>query len=192
LSGKQIEEIDSRETKLPTGKLVKENLFPYGATLGIGLVFLLTGASIPLAEKMFFQKYAPISKAEGIEVLESHGIPDNLQNQIEYLLEDNAAVVMIGRALYPRFYLAEEEEQGGRWLGEAYLNDRFTFYLAGPYSSHVVLPMNFPPVIFPNASDVLVFGCQRQDHVHAIAVVLINLDDQLYYNDEQQMALGCS
>lgn len=192
LSGKGLEESDSYKTRARDGKREKGNLFPYRATVGIGMAFLLIGASVPLAERLFSQKYDPLSETASIALLESQGISNNLQTQIAYLLEDDAAVAMIGRALYPRFYQAEEEEQGGRWSGEAYLYNRFTFYLAGPDAAHVVLPLNFPPAVFLNATDVLVFGCQRQGHVQAVAVVLINLDGQIYYLDEQRITLGCS
>jgi hypothetical protein len=63
-----------------------------------------------------------------------------------------------------------------------YYHDRpyshIDFYLSSPYDSGIVLPIDNPPVDFPNAVDVTVLGCPTQDYYSALAIIIHSSDGE--------------
>jgi hypothetical protein len=54
------------------------------------------------------------------------------------------------------------------------------FYLAGPENWSIVLPLDDTPQFFPNAQDVLVFGCRVENYLIAQVIVLLNTPGMIY------------
>ncbi len=99
------------------------------------------------------------------------------------ILEDTTIEAYVGRGLYPRFYQAGEGEPGTSYRWPAHTErdySRLGFYLAGPANWSVVLPLDDTPQFFPNAQDVLVFGCRVENYLIAQVIVLLNTPGMIY------------
>jgi hypothetical protein len=93
------------------------------------------------------------------------------QHEIERFLAQDAAAVVAGRALYPRFYRAQEGEPGSGWWAFRERDfARLGFFVIGPERANVILPLETSPDWFPNASDVIVVGCQEEDYIEAASI----------------------
>jgi hypothetical protein len=145
------------------------------AYTGIGLVIFLLGASLPLVESAIKPRYTRQTEQAWLEELK----------QSEALRQDHPAVltaldkiqsgqllVLQGRALYPRYYASGEGEPGTAVTPFTPTDfARFSFYLVGPKNMGVMLPlMQQPAVAFPDATDVLVIGCQENRYLRALLV----------------------
>jgi hypothetical protein len=129
---------------------------------GIGLIPLIVEVVIP-------PRYFNLPKRD---LLASVMLFDDGEIR-DFLAHDNAVVVE-GRALYPRYYKAGEGEPGENWAAFIERNyDRLGFSLVGPENGSVIIPLEEPPEIFPNASDVIVVGCREEDYIDA-ALVLVS------------------
>jgi hypothetical protein len=114
-------------------------------------VILLLGASIPLTELVFPQKYVP------------------LNTPIAPLTE----VTLRGRAIYPRWYDAGEGEPGTAKLGYGEANEaRLVFFLVGEANTLVIFPLETAPMSFPNASEVTVSGVWEAGFVRAERIAI--------------------
>jgi hypothetical protein len=158
----------------------------------IGVIILGIGLSIPLAEGLFPQRYSQLSKAEAVEILEENLSLSNENVNIDpsALLNDPSIEAYLGRGLYPRYYRAGKGEPGTafRWPAHTPRDyHRLGFYLAGPDNWSVVLPLNDAPQFFPNAQDVLVFGCQVENYLIGQVVVILGPDKAIH-----QASLSCS
>jgi hypothetical protein len=109
-------------------------------------IILLLGASIPLTESAFPQKYPPLNAP----------------------IVPSTEVILHGRAIYPRWYDAGEGEPGTAKLGYGVTNEaRLVFFLAGEENTLVIFPLKTAPISFPNASDVMITGTQEDGFVRA-------------------------
>jgi hypothetical protein len=114
-------------------------------------VILLLGASIPLTEFAFPQKYTPL--------------PTPIATSTE--------VTLRGRAIYPRWYDAGEGEPGTAKLGYGVTDEaRLVFFLVGEQNTLVIFPFTAAPAFFPNASDVTITGTQQDGFVRAEGIVV--------------------
>lgn len=124
----------------------------YGTWRGIFLIsaaILLLGASIPLTELAFPRQYAPLNT-----------LPSN-----------GTEVVIHGRAIYPRWYDAGEGEPGTAKLGYGASDEaRLVFFLVGEENTLVIFPLKTAPKSFPNASEVIVTGTQKDGFIQALIV----------------------
>ncbi|MFH1185615.1 MAG: hypothetical protein V1755_11360 [Chloroflexota bacterium] len=146
-------------------------------TLSILPGLFLIGCLVPLAGVLHPLRYPPQPASALIE--ESNPYMGSLglnSEDVEAFLTQPGAVVLNGRALYPRFY-----RQG---VGVLFSNQPFhalnyprtIFVLIGPHGMvYVILPGRAPETL-PNASDAIVLGCRGGDQyynlVSALAVVL--------------------
>ena len=150
----------------------------------VSAVILLLGFCPLWAEWIIPPRYPLGAKEELIARLDLERVLNPAETaagfSIKQILNSKEVVVLQGRALYPRYYRAE---QGGSMDGwAAYVsreNNRLGFTLMGPIESRVVLVLNDVPgsgsiPAFPNASDVVVIGCPEGNYVEALAVVLQN------------------
>ena len=100
------------------------------------LIIVLCGASLPLTEMAFPQKYTQPAGMTQAQVITVHG-----------------------RAIYPRWYAAGDGEPGTAKLGYGKSDqDRLVFFLVGEKNALVILPISPSPRFFPNASDVTITG----------------------------------
>jgi len=105
------------------------------------VVITLLGASIALTEVVFPQKY------------QSSATITTLSDQ---------QVIILGRAIYPRWYDIDEGEPGSAKLGYGKMDEaRLVFFLTGEQNTLVIFPINPAPKFFPNSSDVTVTGTQE-------------------------------
>ncbi len=113
-------------------------------------VILLVGASIPLTEVVFPQKYSDTAVCP-------------------FALQENETCVP-GRAIYPRYYPSGDGEPGTAKLGyEISPEARLVFWLAGPQPGLVILPLETAPSSFPHAADVWVVGQKDGEMLRARA-----------------------
>jgi hypothetical protein len=106
---------------------------------------LLLGASLPLTE-FAFPKIAPLKAAAPLP----------------------GESVFSGRAVYPRFYKANQGEPGSAKLGYGKsAQARLVFYLVGEQSGLVIFPINTSPGFFPNAANVTIYGTQQDGFMQA-------------------------
>ncbi len=140
-----------------------------------GLVFLALGLSPLLVEKGIKPRYTPLMDAEQLEILQQAMNPGENAQTLEQFRQDERAVVLQGRAFYPRYLDEGQGEPGGDW--PAYMPRDFArlgFTLMGPRQAQVIVRMesDSPPERFPNAAEVFVVGCKSVDFVDAAAVIV--------------------
>lgn len=150
-----------------------------------GLLFFLTGSSLPLSEMVFPERY-PLVSQDGIlnhikssSSLERSGLDRACFQQV--VAEDRLRVVQ-GRALYPRYYEAGDGENFTAAAGYAIIDEgRLVFELVGQAEYRVVFPMSQVPDSFPNASDVSVIYGDNGD----IWLILLKHEDEerIYISD---------
>jgi hypothetical protein len=135
--------------------------------LGIGMVPLIVEFAIP-------ERYAVTPEKDLITK-----VSEFTDMEIQSFLDHEDAVVIQGRALYPRFYKAGIGEPGNGWPAFSSRDfDRFTLIvILDSQNSNVILPMEEPPEYFPHASDVVVVGCRKGDYIDAAIVKLLGDGD---------------
>jgi hypothetical protein len=148
-----------------------------------GLCLLLGGAILPIAEHIVPPRYS-LYDNQGIITLyqnalastPTHGAPS--PEEIAVFLNQDGAVYLYGRALYPRFYQAGHGVSNtARDIFRVEAYNRLAFYLVGSQRAGVILPLQDSPSTFPNASDVLVFGCQAANEHSVDALVIARIDE---------------
>jgi hypothetical protein len=126
-----------------------------------GLLFFGIGAFLPLSEMIFSKAYPPIPQAEILNKLASS--PALKQSKFDAacfqrLVAENQLSITQGRAVYPRYYEANDGETFTDSAGYKAVDEgRLVFQLVGQTNQRVVFPMSEPPDFFPNASDVTLF-----------------------------------
>ncbi len=135
----------------------------------LSIIFLGLGFSPLLIERFVPQRYAKIGREDIAPYF-------NDAPGLEQFVEEEA-IMLQGRALYPRFYKYDQGEPGGEWPAfSAREYPRLGFVLGGPWNAHVVLPLDAAPEFFPHATDAIVIGCPAEEHIRAKLVVLMNED----------------
>jgi hypothetical protein len=156
---------------------------PWKSLLLAGAGFFLLTAAIPLSERLIPDHFQEMTAESALASLQAQGLLQSAgvdRAVIDRLLESETAEVLIGRAMYPRFYKAGKGLLGGGWPAyEPRDYSRLGFYLS-PSNTPVVLPAETAPVPFPNASDVLVVGCKQSDRVEALLVAILNGPQQVF------------
>jgi len=158
------------------------------------LIFLLIGATLPLSGQFFPRRYPAQTQAQLFTLLEQKG----------YLQEmgfDRAALnalskqwpdfrVINGRALYPRYFWENEGIPKNRHPYSVMGFPRIAFTMIGPSGENSVILPQDEIFYFPNASDVIVLGCQQGDYIDALAVVVIE-DQTVVYARQPGSPLQC-
>lgn len=110
-------------------------------------------------------------------------VDDNDENlvrakDIEVFLEQESAIAIHGRALYPRYYGRNQGLGVTTGLPQYHYKPygRIGFQLINAQNWGVVLPLIESPASFPNASDVIVIGCDRGKTIQAL-IVLVRGED---------------
>lgn len=141
-----------------------------GAAAG---VVLLGGLLLPLAELIIPQRYTPEIQQLAAEIASQTTEIQMAVGQPEEFMQQPGAVRMVGRALYPRWYKADDGEPGNGWAAykpqpEAHLG----FMMVGPYGEQqMVLTIGESPEKFKNAADIIVYGCKKPDFIDVRLVV---------------------
>jgi hypothetical protein len=130
---------------------------------------------LPVLEKTIPSPYPETRKAELINnLLDSDLLAGHERVLLGDLLEAGGQAYP-GRALFPRFYPTGEGEPGTANPMGPLDYRRLGFYLLGPETTPVLLPMDKKPQYFPNASDVIVIFDQDREPV---AVGVYNGSDE--------------
>jgi hypothetical protein len=175
------------EASIPRATSIRQALVR-GAVI-LAILFGL-GALVPLAERVFPERYANVDTSE---VLAEHGdqlarAGLDLQEIQSFLLHANAEL-SIGRALYPRYY---PEFQGEVHFYPVVVMGfpRTTFTLIGPQGEQgIVLPGEKPDYL-PHTADVLVLGCREQFYLDAAAVIVLD-EESVIYTRTPESTLEC-
>ncbi len=133
------------------------------------LLLGLIGGLVPLAGALYPLRYPPASATTLGEKFRNIGLS---AASLDAFLQTPGAVALYGRALYPRFYR--------RGTGELYAIDPFlpagyartVFVLIGPQGMQYVTLPGAAPQTFPNASDIVLLGCQSVDQGNSVVSAL--------------------
>lgn len=129
------------------------------------------GLLIPLSEAVIPARYQPIDSPQAIQMWEENAAGTAFD--VADFLQQPGAEVLVGRALYPRYYRAGQGEPGGEWAAFNPLPfSRLGFVLLGPRDNHVILPWMGTPPALPNGADVVVYGCQAEGYFRAAALLI--------------------
>jgi hypothetical protein len=184
-----IEDVD-RDSTWNRIKSLPQKMTPPARSGIILAVILLSVGLIPVfVDGLVPQRYDRKSKKVLLVSLSLYG-----EKEIDHFVADENAVVVEGRALYPRYYRAGEGEPGGGWAAFAERDyDRLGFSLIGAERGGVIMPMEEPPGTFPHASDVIVVGCQNEEFIDA-AVIFVdsgNPDETVVFIRPNLNELAC-
>lgn len=164
------------------------------------LVFILgVGALIPLPEILFEPRYAVRPAEETLTLLEEKGLLEQTgfsRDEFLAFLSQPNAFLHEGRALYPRYYRADEGEPDRSTHFRPLEYQRLVFTLIGPYSANsegVIIPGDLPPFDF-HAGDVIVLGCWNTTYyapfLDAVAV-FVTSDEGYAYTRSPGASLAC-
>ncbi len=134
---------------------------------------MLVGALLlPLSEILIPARYQPIDRAAAVVQWQASKLAAHTSLDIDVFLEQPNAVILTGRALWPRYYGAGAGEPGDQWPAFNPLPfARLGFVLIGQQVDQVVLALRAAPPAFPMASDVVVFACEEDNYLRAMAVI---------------------
>jgi hypothetical protein len=159
-----------------------------------GLPFFLIGMGLVFGHHLFGSLYPAKSQQELLQIYQnaSQSTSDAEITMLKGFLQKDGATIVHGKALYPVYLKAEEGMVNVNWPSFApQPYNRLAFYLIGPQSISVNLPMDSPPLSFPDGASVMVIGCKVQTgDINALSV-LIQGDTPVYYNSEAFLTLSC-
>ncbi len=146
------------------------------------LIFLLIGATLPLAEITIPAHFPKESQAQlTAEFLNTDIDQQSPQTRQELgpFTQQEGFVALKGSVFYPRYYPALQGEPGSGWPAynpyEYRQTGKVGFILIGPQgATQVNLALDESPAYFPNAADAIVVGCQEKGYVDALLVKFID------------------
>ena len=148
------------------------------------LIFLFIGASIPLSGQFFPKRYPAQTQTELLAILEQEGYLQEMgfdKALLDTLSTQSTAFRAInGRALYPRYFRDNEGIPKEHYPYTVMGFPRIAFVMIGPNGENSVILPQDEVLYFPNASDVIVLGCQEGVYVDALAVVVIEEQKVVY------------
>ncbi len=138
------------------------------------------GTLVPLSENLHPKAYETVDPAKILTEHEPAITKAGMDiRSIESFLKNQDARLLIGRALYPRYY---EENKGEIHFYPmiAMPFPRTTFILIGAFGEQgVILPGGIPQY-FPHDSEVIAIGCKNENYLDALVVIVLGDHDQLY------------
>jgi hypothetical protein len=154
------------------------------SVFSVSLLVFIIGALVPIIEQIIpprFTEETQEAQINSVILLENGEI-------IRELLE-NGGVAQQGKALYPRYYAVGESEPNqndDKLIQFGHLR----FYLAGPYSQKIVLPLTDKHQFeLPHYSDVLVVGCE-ENYLDALAI-FVEDENSILFRDPLPEKLVC-
>jgi len=155
--------------------------------LFVSISFLVLGTLIPLTEVIKSKRYTA-SFNEIVQTMIVQGDMAKLEinaGDLDTFFTNSRAILVEGRALYPRYYYGDQGEPGSAAALKPFEFPRFVFRLISPgYPGYVMLPASISPDPFPHTSDVIVLGCVNDGGwIDAYAVILSGATDTVYLRD---------
>lgn len=152
---------DRKYVELNSEKNAREAVWSWRHFGIAAILIFVIGLSVPLAEIAVPERQVMWSDAEIAEFESLH------------LSVQSGLTVWQGRALFPRYYLADQGEPSGKWPAFNPLPfRRLGFFLVGDKNAQVVFPIERVPDEFPNAADVIVFACEKDNYLLAQTIVV--------------------
>lgn len=164
--------------------------------------FFLIVSTITVIDQAIPQRYPDLTKDDVVSQviergwLEQTGISSQ---ELSDFLEQPDSRAFLGLNLYPRFY---DIGKGGDFTGkDAYEKkdfSRIAFTMIGPFGqTGAVLPLASSPSYFPNATDVILIGCQHPGegylypYIDALTVIVLGKDETVAYTRNPIAPLQC-
>jgi hypothetical protein len=166
------------EKSMPVEKFSVKYGFRQGASVGV--LFLVLGLAVPFSERAFPELYPVETQVQvASEILSSPSLQNSGVDSkaLSSFLNSENAVLVHGRALYPRYYYSGQGELGNGWAAlKMREGGRFTFLvIQADGMRQVMLRLSKPPANFPNASSVLIAGCRNPEgFIDAVLTVVID------------------
>ncbi len=143
----------------------------------LGMVFLL-GALIPLADLPFPARYPPRNARQLAVELEEQGwlARANLSlREAQAFARQRSAVILKGRLLYPRYYIAGKGEPKQVYPYLALDYPRLAFTMIGPFPRVEGFILKAPrPAVMPHAADAVVIGCRYPQYIEALVFIVLS------------------
>jgi hypothetical protein len=137
------------------------------------LLVLLLGGFLPFTENIFPRQYSPKTKTE---ITQQMGVQPG-----------PGEVALYGRAIYPRYYAANDGEPGTAKMGyEPSEQARLVFFLVGPEQELVIFDLENAPNFFPNTSDVFMIGTQMENYFAPRVVMVTKNGQTVLYGAEKE------
>jgi hypothetical protein len=162
--------------------------------LGAFTTLVLFGSLLPLSEHLHQLRYEnqdPLAILHSNNsLIEQTGIT---QDTLRGFLQKPDAKVLLGRALYPRYYKMDQGEFVNAFYPYQTLGfPRIAFRLIGPAGDYgVVLPISDAPAYFPHTGDMLVVGCKGQNYLDALLVISLDDNKKIYTRKPVASTLQC-
>lgn len=142
--------------------------------------FLLLSLGITNGHKFIPYLYPPIDESmllQEYKTVAGQFETDYSVAELEEFLEQDGATIVYGRALYPSYLSKDKGEWNVFWpVFDQRPYSRIAFHLIGPQDIGVVLRQESPPNLFPDAADVIVFGCiietEYVEYIDGLVVVV--------------------
>lgn len=129
-------------------------------------LFLLTGASVPIAERLIPARDLSYLTEDAVDVLSRENIIS--REQLASFLEQENAVMYSGIALYPRYVSLKSR------IYLAYAPTEYPFlhfWLINDGDHQIVLPLQRSPGSFQHTARVSIIGCQENNYIATWAVI---------------------
>ena len=157
-------------------KLQSENKLRLNKLYLIAIGFFLIGCSIPALEKSLPELYSTERRQMMLNALEQSELLSQTQSSELHSFLSQGGVSVVGRALYPRYFLSNTGDltRGRKDPLNVQPFQRLTFFLAGPHSNSISMPLKEKPTKFPNAIDVIVVSCPNGGTLDPLAIATFN------------------
>lgn len=184
-----------RRTRSKTAIMTKSGSGHTDLWISLGLVFAVS--LIPMALSLAIpNRYPSIDSGQLISEIKSFNLdlPSSLSvDELEKSTASNGALVKYGRAMFPRWMKTGESDTGGSGSAFSALPfDHLSFSILTDtrYPIDVVLPINQVIDYFPNASEVIIAGCQNTAYFDA-ALVILKIPKPIVYIRPDITQLSC-
>ena len=158
------------------------------------IALVAIGVLIPLSEYLYPPRYFPASLEAKLLLLQERGLEKQAgldEMTIQAFLQSSKAVVLHGRALYPRHYFQGDGETPRGYPYHILDYPRLAFMLIGADGEQgIILPLSKPPRYFPHAADVVVLACRDSSGINALAVFILD-EQNAYYMRQPNAPLRC-
>jgi hypothetical protein len=172
LTGKErIQKVETLQP-LPKSDRLEDGLLRSPRFYAILAALFLAGWIMPLVEMSFAPLYPPERQEILLKTaLESDLLSEAQRTSLQGLLASGGKAPA-GRALYPRYYPANSGEPQMQGLMGYRPFNRIVFFLAGRDNLSLMLQIDRQPTYFPNAAEIIVFGCPVEDQFNPAAVAI--------------------
>ena len=145
----------------------------------LALLFGL-GSLIPFSEKLYPQRYEDFDFTKALAERQQQIANTGLElKDIKEFLQKSSSQILVGRALYPRYYRMNQGEiHAYPYVVMGF--PRLTFTLIGTQGEQGVVLPGDKPRYFPHGADIVVIGCKEQNYLDALVVIILDQKGSVY------------